>query len=97
MSPRRVGPVAVPRREATDDLAWRAQGACAKAPDPDAFVVGTPTGRASELAEQFCARCPVAQRCEKHARATRSQGVWGGWHFPAPGFGRPINLLGPPR
>ncbi|MGH4022054.1 MAG: WhiB family transcriptional regulator [Pseudonocardiaceae bacterium] len=73
---------------------WRQAAACATAPDPDRFVAPSSASReAALLAAEFCAVCPVARPCRTYARATRSEGVWGGWWFPTPGTGHAVNLV----
>lgn len=73
---------------------WRADAACATAPDPDRFVgQRTASSQVQALAAQYCAACPVTRACLDYARATRSQGIWGGWLLPAPEYGRPVDLL----
>ncbi len=73
---------------------WRRQAACLDAPDPDRFLAhSTPSRDARALAAEYCACCPVRTACLAHARATRSQGVWGGVWFPTPGTGSAVDLL----
>ncbi len=73
---------------------WRRAAACAEAPDPDRFVApSTPSRDAQLLAAEFCADCPVQQPCRAYARATRSEGLWGGTWFPTPGTGQAVNLV----
>ncbi len=67
---------------------------CVGARKPDRFLVGRPSGPAAETAARYCAECPVRSECLAHARATGSQGIWGGWWFATHGYGEPVDLLG---
>jgi hypothetical protein len=77
--PRRLHPVkaaALGRRIHPD---WRAQGACLKAKDPEAWFPH-PATRRDDLAEPLaaCAACPVRRSCLAAALLHDETGIWAG-------------------
>lgn len=49
--------------------------------------------KATGLAREFCAECPVRAECLQYGIATKSMGVWGGSYLAWEPRARVVNLL----
>jgi WhiB family redox-sensing transcriptional regulator len=59
--------------------AWATAGACATAPDPDAWHPDRETAKAADRVRPVCAACPVAEACLDYAVARPwLTGIWAG-------------------
>lgn len=60
---------------------WGTEAACGDAPDKEAFFE---QDQHAEVAQTFCAVCPVQLDCLQHALRVNEWGTWGGaWVPPA--------------